>query len=350
MAESFRYTRLEVSKLLFNSWEEFHILLKRKSFISEKHSFAFYPYPSMSLVGRIINGQLLKYCLFSECLGGYCIYSKNHWNWSLFNHQNRYNKIENEIDRKKKFLEKLKLTVGKFIAPDKFNLFETREDPKIPYKNYNHLIYTLPMISLSSAILEGTIREILAKYLQEEINKHVELGNREQRVTHNNYKKILVAKQSLIETHSSMTSLLSEYSVLFNFKASEVVPKNLIKIIESLNTLRNITAHGTSMVTTDIEVQEDHYFRSWNKKVKELQNVLIKYFGSDNIYLNLADYRLAEFYMGYVFQYLRIIVNALKDYDDSMNAALTKVGMVSKVQETSNLTVKYTLDYLEWFE
>lgn len=350
MAESFKYKRLEVSKLLFESWHEFRNLLSRKSFSSERHSFMFYPYPSLSLFGKKSKGKIIKYSLFSESAGGYCIYNKNFWYWSIFNQKNRGNKIENEIFRKKKFLTGLKHIVENFIDSDRFMPFSVAVEPKIPFKNFSHLVYTLPLISLSSAILEGTLREILAKYLQEEINKYIELGNKEGRSSHNNYQKILVAKQSLIESHSSMNSLLSEYSILFNFKASEIIPKNLIKIIDSLNTLRNITAHGTSMVTTNIEVQEDDYFKSWNKKVKELQIVLKKYFGSEDIYLNLADYRLADFYMGYVIQYLRIILNYLKGYDDSMEAALNNVGMINKVLDTSHLTVKYNQNYLDWFE
>lgn len=270
MAESFKYKRLEVSKLLFNSWQEYKILLGRKSYQSKTYSFMFYRYPSVQKFHKKEKGRVKKYCLFKENKGGYCLYERNKWNWylnqriknDLFSNSTFGTSIYNEIARKNKFLEKLSNIVDNFVKKDPANIFNTTEKPKILFKDFEHLIYTLPMLSLSSAILEGTLREILAKYLQIEINKYVDLGNKEGRYKHNNYQKMLVAKQSLIESHSSIGNLLSEYSIIFEFKSTDIIPKNLRDIINSLNTLRNIVAHGTSIVTTNIKVEEDDYFRN----------------------------------------------------------------------------------------
>lgn len=358
MAESFKYKRLEVSKLLFQSWGEYKILLGRKKYESSTYSFMFYPFPTFSQFHKMEKGRRKNFLLLKEYKAGYCLYDGNIWYWTL--NQGRYKSdhpdsrigcaYTNEISRKKEFIKKISQIVESFNEKGKYNIFDFPEKTKIPFKNYNHLIYILPMLSLTSAILEGTLREILAKYLQEEINKHVEIGNKEGRTQHNNYQKLIVAKQSLIESHSSISSLMSEYSIIFDLKSSEIIPKNLGNIITSLNTLRNIVAHGTSIVTTNIRVQEDDYFKNWNRKIDDLQKVLKKYFGSEDVYLNLSDYRLADFYMACVLHYLSYILAKLRGYDESMDKALKNIKMVEEIEKVSDIKIKYNQEYLNWFE
>lgn len=358
MAESFKYKRLEVSKLLFQSWEEYEILLKRKSYESRTHSFMFYPFPSISNFHKKEKGITKKYILLKEYKAGYCLHDGSFWHWKLNQHkynnnysESRFGKsLSNELFRKKEFIKKITQCIKVFRSNRSDNIFNFPENTKIPFKNFNHMICILPMVSLSSAILEGTLREILARYLQEEINKHVELGSKEGRTQHNNYQKLLVAKQSLIESHSSISNLMSEYSIIFDFKASDSIPKNLTNIINSLITLRNIVAHGTSMVTTNIKVQEDDYFKNWNRKVENLQTVLKKYFGSEDIYLNLSDYRLADFYMACVLHYLGYIIAELRGYDQSIEKALVNIKMVEQIDKHSEIKNTYNHEYLNWFE
>lgn len=352
MVEKFTYRRLEMSKVLFQSWERTRITLSMKDRTST-YSFCFYPFPNSGNVGKKSKGKLIKHYLFKEYRGGYCLYTHHSWSYNqrpnLTNTAYHIgNKIGNEIYRKTRFLENIKNFTKKFLEKE---FFTNKPDPnKIPFKHYDNLIYTLPMISLSSAVLEGTLREILAKYLQEEINKHIEIGNRTGRYKHNNYQKMLVAKQSLIESCSTLGQLASEYSILFEFSASKVMPSYLINIITSLSTLRNMVAHGTSIVTTNVDVQEDPYYKSWNDRVKKLQIILKKYFDSNDIYLNLSDSRLPDFYMACVLHYLEYVVNYLKDYDESMSKAIKQVSMMDYINNISEIKNKYSKEYLLWFE
>ncbi|SDC28672.1 hypothetical protein [Acinetobacter boissieri] len=342
MSESFKYKRLEMGAVLFVSWNEYNSLLLRKRSSIESYSFCFYPFPNKT---KFFQKQKQKQ-IFIDPLVEFCLYARNIYPWTNY----RFNALERISDSKKIFINNLKCKVDNFFEDN--SLFEGLElEQKIPFKSFRLTSYILPMLSLTSAVLEGTLREILAKYLQKEIDKYVSEGNKEGRYEHNNYQKILVAKQSFIESHSSINNLMAEYSILFGTKPAELIPKNLIKIIESMSTLRNFVTHGTSMVTTNIEVQENLYFKSWNKKVKDLQEILKKYFGSEDIFLNLSDYRLPEFYMTCSLRYLDYIVESIKNYDDSIIEALKNIKMLDEMTKY-NYRSKYNFnpDFIEWFE
>lgn len=350
MAESFKYTRLEVSSLLYKSWEEYKTLLLRKSYSVKNYSLAFYPYPSFSLYKKQQKLKKGSGC-FSINLGGFYNYTNNKYYWKIWNYKGVTNdKYTHSINIKKNFLKEINKVNSSFYGSNSFNTMFEEKEQKNPFKNLNFMIYTMPMISLSAAILEGGLREILAKYLQEEINKYVELGNIEGRKSHNNYQKILVAKQSFIESHSSISNLLTEYSILFNLKTKTIIHSDVIKIIKSLSTLRNFVAHGTSIVTTNKEVQEDEYFRSWNVKIKELQLILKKYFGSDNVYLNLSDCRLPDFYMMAVRIYLLKIISYIQNHDDSSKKAVESTKIVNIMKDFKSSYIKDDEVFLSWFD
>ena len=75
MAESFKYKRLEVSKLLFQSWGEYKILLGRKNYESSTYSFMFYPFPTISQFHKMEKGRRKNYLLLKEYKAGYCSFS-----------------------------------------------------------------------------------------------------------------------------------------------------------------------------------------------------------------------------------------------------------------------------------
>lgn len=349
MSETFKYVRLEISSVLLRSWSDLLTLLRRKHSTLEKDYVAFlYCGKNKFKKGKIKNPT----CIHNfKC--SYFIYTPN--NMSIF--FNRYNKNHDKykiaMDYKLKFLDKLEVIYKRFnedFSNQQSFMFSLREiEPKTPFKRHSILQLSVPMITLNAAIVEGALREILARYIQNEINKHIDDGNRSGRFKHNNYQKILVSKQIKIESNSSYSSILDEYSIIFDLKISEVIRKEIIVIIESLFTLRNIFAHGTSIVTTDVPVEEDLYFKNWNTKVMKMQEVLKKYFGSTSIHENISDYRFAEFYMSYSKIYLKKIAEFVRSYDESGCQAVESVNFIKMLDNDMNISNQYNDNYLDLY-
>lgn len=346
MSESFKYVRLEISSVLFRSWSDFHVLLRRKNLGIEKEYFAFLYCGKYTLRKGEIPSCIHKF----RC--SYFIYSNNDL-WRFFNRSNKNcNKYQIALEMKIKFISRLKEIYDRFnYVVDKKDIFQSlrKEEPKTPFKRNTILQYSVPMLSINAAIVEGTLREILARYIQNEINKYIEEGNEEGRYTHNNYQKLLVSKQINIESNSSFNSLLTEYSIIFDLKTSEIIRKEILIILESLFTLRNLFAHGTSIVTTNIPVEHDQYFKNWNKRVVKMQEVLKKYFGSNSIHENLSDYRMPEFYMSYSRIYLLKIADLVEKYDKSGADAVNSVNIIKTLKDETNFDKPYNEYFLDLY-
>lgn len=349
MRESFKYLRLEISSVLFKSWEEFLVLLRRKNSSLENDYVAFL-YCGKELLKKNkspIPSNIHKF----KC--SYFIYNENDI-WRVFNSINKKSdKYKDAIKYKVKLVKHLNEINERFNEKEDGSDFVwsyKEKEPKTPFKRNQVLQYSIPMITLNAAIVEGALREILARYIQNEINKYIDEGNREGRYTHNNYQKILVSKQIKIESNSSYNSILDEYSVIFGLKRSSLLSKEILVIIDSLFTLRNLFAHGTSIVTTNIPVEHDIYFKNWTTKVSKLQEVLKKYFGSDIIYENISDFRLAEFYMSYSRIYLIKIADFIKSYDESGFDAVNKINIINTLKNERGLSMKYNEYFLELYK
>ncbi|MNG43667.1 hypothetical protein D3C78_17050 [compost metagenome] len=347
MSESFKYLRLEISSVLFKSWGELLSLLRRKNSRLEGD------YVSFLFCGKNLlkkgktpipdNNHRFK------C--SYFIYDENDI-WHFFNRSNKdKNKYNYAISLKEKFIEHLNQINERFSEEVDKNdyVFPFREkEPKTPFKRNNILQYSIPMITLNAAILEGALREILARYIQNEINLHVAIGNKTGRLKHNNYQKLLVAKQIKIESNSSFNAILTEYNVIFELSPKELIGKEIFEIVTSLLTMRNLFAHGTSIVTTNVPVENDLYFKNWNKRVEELQKILKKYFGSNNVFENISDYRLAEFYMSYSSLFLIKIAEFVSTYDESGEKAIKEINIIKNLK-SENLSYKYTENFLKLY-
>ncbi|MEN8426313.1 hypothetical protein ABFO79_06620 [Acinetobacter schindleri] len=349
MAENFSYKRLEVISVLYKSWDEIDTKLRLKSGSIDRYSFCFI-YAQKPPKTKGISNSIYTFPMFN-C--GYFIYTpKNIWLfYSRSNISSRSNMYEKAISLKIKFLTKLKEVIANFNTNETGNIFEkdTNKILKTPFKSTEILIYTIPAISTISAILEGTLREILAKYFQNEINYYVDQGIKEGRSKHNNYQKMLVAKQWNIESVSSFKKLLDEYSIIFELSISSLMDKEIINIINSLFTLRNIFAHGTSIVTTNRPVIDDDYFKNWNQRVNDLQKVLKKYFGSDDFYLNISDIRISSFYMGYTRIFLLKIIDFVANYDNSGQKTISNINFINTLKSERHLNYKYDEYFLKMF-
>lgn len=347
MTETFKYVRLEISSVIFRSWEDFLSLLRRKNSQIEKEYFAFL-YCGKNFIRRkkeipaCINKYKCSYFVYSE----YDV-------WLFFNQCNKKsNKFDFSISKKISFVEKLKEINARFNAtpdPNDYWRYSREVEPKTPFKRVSILQLSIPMITLNAAIVEGALREIMARYIQNEINKYIEEGNATGRTQHNNYQKILVAKQIKIESNSSYGSIMDEYSVIFGLKPTDLFRKEIILILESLFTLRNLFAHGTSIVTTNVPVEHDPYFKNWNNRVVKMQEVLKKYFGSESIHENISDYRLAEFYMSFSRMYLLKIAKFIGSYDESGYQAIEGVNIIKELKRQTNLSYRYNDNFLDLY-
>jgi len=348
MTEKFKYVRLEISSVILRSWEELLTLLRRKNSGIEKKYIAFL-YCGKNITRKRktdIPGCINKY----QC--SYFVYNENDI-WLFFNRDSRdVNKFDLSRSKKVNFLKKLKEINNRFKEvpnpSDPFNYLHEIE-PKTPFKRHSILQFSIPMITLNAAIVEGTLREILARYIQNEINKYIEEGNATGRYEHNNYQKILAAKQIKIESNSSYSSILDEYSVIFDLKPKDILRKEILIVLDSLFTLRNLFAHGTSIVTTNVPVEHDPYFKNWNKRVVKMQEVLKKYFGSDSINENISDYRLAEFYMSFSRIYLIKIAEFVSNYDESGFNAVESANTIKELKSKTNLSYGYNDNFLDLY-
>ena len=181
-----------------------------------------------------------------------------------------------------------------------------------PYNNFSH---GLALLVINASIIEGTLRSILSSRVLDDIQIASVEGLRKGQTGPDFPEKLMRKFLSDLELTGGWQQLKSAYQTYLGDKIeTKINNSDLLQTIEVLFTLRNIFAHGTSLIKPS-EVMGEHeseeYPYNWQNKLHPLQVYLKKQFRYEDIFDNLAEYGMPEHFFAKTQEFFLLVETGL---------------------------------------
>lgn len=143
--------------------------------------------------------------------------------------------------------------------------------------------------------------------MRAEINRHIEENSKKGATGKSSYKNILDSFLIRLESEGGIEKLFSFYTGFLKFDISKEINKDIYRKIKILFNLRNILAHGTTLVETDpnsIDENNEAFFKQ-QKTLGEARKLLNQLYGEDDFLKNLSHFELPKFFMDTTQEFLK---------------------------------------------
>jgi len=166
-------------------------------------------------------------------------------------------------------------------------------NPNDVYVGFRH---NFALLSINAAIVEGTLRSILHWYLFEEAEKATKKGLKLGQTGPDLAERTLIRLRLDVDTSDTWSKLKSNFKYLHAKSLSDVVTQSVLKKIEHLFTIRNRTAHGSSIQipSEQVALEDDEYLFALQEKLLDLTRFLSGELGTSDIYDGLGHKDVAS--------------------------------------------------------
>jgi hypothetical protein len=161
---------------------------------------------------------------------------------------------------------------------------------------------TFPLLILNASIVEGILRFWLASSVKNEMKRLVTQGQSLGKTAKDKAEQLLERYLIEIEGNGGFDKLKGQYGFFFDISLDGKDPHDPTynpDPIKVLFTLRNVIAHGTTLVAPKIPAgspKKDEYVDSWQSRLQLATSVLKGATSTTNIFDALQDYRTASFF------------------------------------------------------
>ncbi len=176
------------------------------------------------------------------------------------------------------------------------SLAQSRHLSRYPTGKYNGFAHNFALISLNAAIVEGSLRSILHWYLLEKQNEAITKGKSLGQTEPDLAERTLIKLRLEVDTSDTWSKLKANFNYVFDKKVGDVVTPIVLSEIEHLFTIRNRTAHGSSIQIPKQALSEfdDEYLFSLQKKLDSLSKYLNTKLGTNDIFEGLGHPNIAS--------------------------------------------------------
>lgn len=158
-----------------------------------------------------------------------------------------------------------------------------------------HYETTLALLIINASMLEGIMRGILSEKLAQELRNETLRGKKEGRTGASMAESTLLRFTLDVETQGGWERLKEQYSFCYDMTFKDIFGSDLLETLESLFILRNVLAHGTSIIQPSSKMTDDMkdlYPYAWQCKLQRASVYLEKHFRGGDIFKNLAKYEV----------------------------------------------------------
>ncbi|HCF1525312.1 hypothetical protein ACM7LX_06590 [Pseudomonas aeruginosa] len=172
-----------------------------------------------------------------------------------------------------------------------------------PYCMYKN---AFALLILNASIVEGTMRTILSERVKVDLNAAIERGRQQGRTEHDAPTRLLAKFLVDLESSGSWQGLTSSAISYLGEKMDNGVDAEIRDGVEKLFVLRNVLAHGTTLIQPKVKMSDDmrdEYPFNWQAKLHGVAMYLDKRFSRGGVFDNLAHPDCAKHFMEVTQQY-----------------------------------------------
>lgn len=211
---------------------------------------------------------------------------------------------------------------------------EGADEPHAYFKYKN----AFALLILNASIVEGTMRTILSERVKADLNAAVARGREQGRTEHDAPTRLLAKFLVDLESSGSWQGLMSSAISYLGEKMDNGVDADVKDGVEKLFVLRNVLAHGTTLIQPKTKMSDDmkdEYPFSWQAKLHGVAMYLEKQFSRGGIFENLAHPDCAKHFMEVTKRYF---IEIEQKFDPLPERAVKTIGMIKE----------YSFGYYNW--
>lgn len=171
-------------------------------------------------------------------------------------------------------------------------------DSPHPYHSYMH---AFGLLILNASVIEGTMRTILTEKVRSDLDAAILRGVREGRTEHDSPTRLLQKFLVDLETSGGWENLVKTSGMAYyGSPLDQDVSAEVKEGIHALFVLRNVLAHGTTLIQPATKMEDDlkgQYPFIWQSKLGGVAAYLEKRFKHGGVFENLADPATPEHFM-----------------------------------------------------
>lgn len=162
-----------------------------------------------------------------------------------------------------------------------------------PSKNFSNYNYTLALVNINAAIIEGTLRSILVEIVAKDVEQRTRQGKNSGQSKRTPQENLLNKFYMEIDSSGGWDKLKEHYSTYLGISIDRSLTPSTKEAMGALFLLRNIFAHGTALVHPSEKVPDemkDEPIFKWQSRVQAATIYLEKQFGHADVFDNLAEF------------------------------------------------------------
>lgn len=184
--------------------------------------------------------------------------------------------------------------------------------PSQDYANYN---YSLALLNLNAAIVEGVLRSALSELIWAEVDEQIKTGISQGRTSKGPMELLLYRFQMEIDGQGGWTKLKEYYALWLGVEFDKEVSAEPKEAVEVLVVLRNVLAHGGTLLQPTGAVQDDikdDAVAAWHRKLQRARVLLERLYGHGDVFKNLSEFAVPQYFLEQSKLYLREIQSLAK--------------------------------------
>lgn len=204
------------------------------------------------------------------------------------------------------------------------------QDAQVNYDNYDQ---TFSLLIINASIIEGTLRSILSEKINAEsqsiIKERMGLGHQ----SPSKAEMMLDKFRYEVELQGGWENLKNQYSLFLQISLDKITDEDTREAINTLFILRNILAHGTALIQPSslmLEEMKNIYPYNWQSKIQRASMHLNKTFNKNDIFKNLADDRVPEYFLEKTKGYFSNLETVLEN--DIPERAMQTINLLKKLK------------------
>lgn len=217
-----------------------------------------------------------------------------------------------------------------------FSIVEDQPKPKQhDYANYNQ---SLALLVLNASIVEGTVRKILSEKISDDVNYEIEKGRLTGQTEPSRSEQLLYKFREEVELQGGWEKLKGQYAQYLDLSLDKITDQRTREGVNALFVLRNVLAHGTTIIQPSTKMHEDLkdiYPFKWQSKIQGASAYLNSVFGHDGILENLAEFDVPEHFMDVTKVYF-------KDLEKNLGV------LPERIQKTIKMVYNYKFGYINY--
>lgn len=188
---------------------------------------------------------------------------------------------------------------------------ETELFPAIPPMNYGNYGFTIALLNINAAIVEGVMRSVLSEIVSEEVDSQAKARGQSGRTERSSSENLLNKFYIEVDAQGGWEKLKEQYASYLGLSIDKAILPQTKEAISTLFVLRNTLAHGTTMRHPSEPVSEDlkdEPIFKWQSRLQGARIYLENQFHHDDIFENLAEFCVPEHFLQKTKEFLSEII------------------------------------------